>query len=250
MRSLNPWPIFPSHLDPPIARSLSLQFILQGLIDSFSLLQHLREETADRLQESSLQEALCFISKELERFLLFSLENPFIQKSSLFDKLCFYSEILIQASHIQDAEILMILEEMRNALLSLKSKMIAWKRVRVCIDEALAQCFDLYNELQSVYHTIHQNCRKLFSSLSPFLKEARFDENVLIFLIENKDKLNANLGAKRVEELLQSFFPAGHSQLRAAIYEGYMRRGFTTFLSSIEPLINAIEWETPCIAKP
>jgi hypothetical protein len=68
----------------------------------------------------------------------------------------------------------------------------------------------------------------------------------LTYLIENKDNLNSLFGKRVVEHLLQSFFPAGHAELRAAIYEGYARRGFTTFFDSIEQIIDAIEWETPC----
>jgi hypothetical protein len=66
MYHLHPWPLFPSDLAPPVARSLSLQFILQALID------------AD------------------------------------VDKLCFYCEILLQASHIDGNDIRMSLEEMKK----------------------------------------------------------------------------------------------------------------------------------------
>ncbi len=235
MRSLNPWPIFPSNLDPPIARSLSIQFILQGLMDSFDLLNHLKEVTPRQLQPAKFKEQTSLISKELEKFLLFSLENPFSQKGSVLDKLCFYCEILLQASHVSENEIPVILEEMRNSILRVKAQIITCKKGPLTLDP-----------LVHLYHSLHEALRRFFSALCPYLKEARSDENVLIFLIEHKERLNASLGLRRIEELLQSFFPSGHAQLRAAIYEGYTRRGFTTFLSSVEPLIDAIEWETPC----
>lgn len=240
MRSLNPWRIFPSNLDPPVARSLSIQFILQELINSFDLLAHLEAATQELLQGINIKEELTSISKELERFLLFSLENPFAQKSSVLDKLCFYCDILLQASKIGVNEIPDLLEEMRNSVLKVKSKMLAWKKMPALhpLDQILAELFDLYSSL-------HQRLDRFFSALSPFLKEARSDENVLVYLIENKEKLNSYLGLRRIEELFVTFFPAGHSQLRAAIIEGYTRRGFTSFLAKIEPLIEAIEWETP-----
>jgi len=177
--------------------------------------------------------------KKLEKFLLFSLENPFMQKSSTLDKLCFYSEILLQASHIRDNEVLVILEKMRNDILKVRSKMISWKKMSVTFEEVRTEFLELF---ANIYYQL----RQFFHAFSPFLKEARFDENVLIYLVENKAKLNSNLGEKWVDDLLKSFFPAGHGQLRTAIFEGFTRRGFTTFLSSIEPLIDAIEWETPC----
>lgn len=240
MRSLHPWPIFPSNLDPPVSRSLSIQFILQELIESFELLQHLHTYTALQLQGANLVEEIICIAKELEKFLLFSLENPFASKGSILDKLCFYCEILLQASHIGDNEIPMILEEMRSPILKMKSKLMAWKKTPAPLGQIQQDLFDLYA-------TLFQKLSRFFNALTPFLKEARSDENVLIYLIENKDKLNSFLGLRRIEELLQSFFPAGHAQMRAAIIEGFTRRGFTTFLSSVEPLIDAIEWETPCL---
>ena len=239
MRSLNPWPIFPSNLDPPVARSLSIQFILQALIDAFTLLKNMRAAIPLQLQGANLKEEIACVSRELEKFLLFSLENPFAQKSSVLDKLCFYCEILLQASHVKDSEIPTILEEMRNSILKIKSKIVAWKKIEVALVQARTQFLELYDDL-------FQKFSRFFTSLSPFLKEARYDENVLIYLIENKDQFNTHLGLRRIEDLLQSFFPAGHDQLRAAIHEGFTRRGFTTFLTSVEPLIDAIEWETPC----
>ncbi len=245
MRSLNPWRIFPSNLDPPVARSLSIQFILQEFLNALDLLAHLKTATPQHLQGANIKEEIAAVSKELERFLLFSLENPFTQKSSVLDKLCFYCENLLQASKIGATEIPLQLEEMRNTVLRMRSKMIAWKKMPAFhpLDQILADFLELYEDLR-------QRLDRFFSALCPFLKEARSDENVLVYLIKHKDPLNAYLGIRRIEELLISFFPAGYDQLRAAIFEGYTRRGFTCFLSSIEPLINALEWETPCHPLP
>lgn len=239
MRSLNPWPIFPSTLDPPVARSLSIQFILQALIDAFNLLKIIRQLISDELIGVNLKEEIAAVSRELEKFLLFSLENPFAQKSSVLDKLCFYCDILLQASHVKDSEIPVLLEEMRNSILKIKSKTLAWRKIPATLSQVQTQFLELCDDL-------FQKFSRFFTSFCPFLKEARYDENVLIYLIENKDEFNAYLGLRRIEDLLQSFFPAGHAQLRAAIHEGFTRRGFTTFLSSVESLIDAIEWETQC----
>ena len=133
------------------------------------------------------------------------------------DKFCFYSEILVQASHIKDPALTRIAAEVR------KSVLISHSTGRL----------------------IQRLCR-FFKALTPFLREARSDENVLIYLIENKDALNKRLGEKQIEYLLQSFFPGGHDQLRAFIHEGFTRRGFSSFLASVEPLVEKIRWETPC----
>lgn len=241
MRSLNPWPIFPTNLEPPVARSLSLQFIMQELISSFKLLYHLQAITPERLQGAHLDKEMAYISTELEKFLLFSLENPFSQKGGLLDKLCFYCEILLQASSVRDEEIPLILEEMRNSILRIKSRIIGWKKrpaFHPC-DEILFHLLELFSDLSS-------KLKRFFSSLSLFLQEARSDENVLLYMIEHKHEFNSYLGERAIEDLLHRFFPAGHSQLRAVICEGYTRRGFSSFFAEAEPLIDSIEWEAPC----
>jgi hypothetical protein len=241
MRSLHPWPIFPSNLDPPVARSLSIQFILQEILNAFDLLKYYRLYTPLQLQGANLGEELVCMVKELEKFLLFSLENPFSQKGSVLDKLCFYCSILLQASNVDDKnEVPTILDEMRDHILKMKSKLLAWKKAPASLSE-------IQQNLSALFVRLFQNLGSFFDIFTLYLKEARSDENVLIYLIENKDTFNLFLGERRIEELLQSFFPAGHAQLRAAIIEGFTRRGFTTFLSTVEPLIDAIEWETPCL---
>lgn len=239
MRSLHPWPIFPSNLDPPVARSLSIQFILQEIIESFDLLAYLQIHIPQQLLGTNLKEELSLIAKELEKILLFSVGNPFSTKGSVLDKLCFYCEILLQASPIDGHEIPTILDEMRVPILKMKMKIISWKKTPIALRK-------IHEDLSDLFSHLHRKFFLFFNALSIYLKEARSDENVLTYLIENKDKLNSFLGERRIEEMLQSFFPAGHAQLRAAIIEGYTRRGFETFLSKVEPLIDAIEWETPC----
>ena len=72
----------------------------------------------------------------------------------------------------------------------------------------------------------------------------------LIHLIENKETLNRYLGTRSIEDLLRGFFPTGQPHLRAVICEGFTRRGFTSFFSEKEALIEELEWETPCHPPP
>lgn len=239
MRSLNPWSIFPTDLDAPVTRSLSIQFILQTLIDGFDIVRELKSSTI--IKGHAIREELKKILDELQRILLFTIQNPMGQKIAILDKLSYYSEILIEASQVQSSELTFELEQMRKSLLGAKAKMMMWKKMpgSYPLDEMLEQIMQLYSTLQEKF------CQ-YFIALTPYLKEARSDENVLISLIENKEKLNSSLGPKHIEKLLQSFFPAGFDQLRAVINEGYTRRGFNTFLSSVEQLIDEIQWETAC----
>lgn len=239
MRSLYPWPVFPTNLETPIARSLSIQFILQALIDAFSKIKELG--SSPPLKGVHIKEELQTTSKALEKIYILSLENPMSQKAGVVDKICFYSEILMKASQIKEPELFSSLEEVRKEMLTFKSKMMVWKK--------LPSSFSLEEMLQQLLQLnlhIFEHLRSFFQALVPFLREARSDENVLVYLIEKREVLNQDLGKRCIEELLQSFFPAGHDQLRAVIYEGYTRRGFSAFFTKVEPLINAVQWEMSC----
>jgi hypothetical protein len=227
MRSLHPWPAFPPDLDPPAARSLSLLFVLQEFLSSCQLLERLENTAPEELNE---------VSSYLDQFLLSTLDNPFSQKGGALDKLCFYCEILLQASKITDEMILTVLEEMRNAIMKVRSKLIFWKKQVPSMNEIHLEFTDLYGKLRS-------NLTSFFSSLSDFLKESRTDENVLLYLIEHRKEFNLCLGAKTIEQLLSDFFPAGCHELRAAICEGYTRRGFSRFYAEQESLLDAFERE-------
>lgn len=173
-------PFFPIDLNLPIARSLTLQFILQEFL------------------------ALCELAWN------YKTEN--IQ----FDKLCFYCQSLLKASHKSNNEILVVLEEMRHAHFMANANSLS---------------IDLQPRLQ-----------QFFKSLSPYLEEMRFDENVIAYLIEHRQRFNHYLGTCSIEKLLKSFFPAGHTEMQAVLFEGYIRRGFLSFFAQMEPLVNALEW--------
>lgn len=228
MRSLHPWPTFPRDLDPPAARSLSLLFVLQEFLSSCQLLKRLENAAPEELNE---------VSSHLDHFLLSSLDNPFAQRGGALDKLCFYCEILLQASKVGDATILVDLEEMRNAIMKIRSKAIFWKKNVPLRAEINVEFDELYNQL-------HKKLASFFTSLLAFLKESRTDENVLLYLVEHRQEFNFHLGTKTIENLLNSFFPAGPHELRATICEGYTRRGFAAFYTKQEPLLDALEWET------
>ncbi len=238
MRSLNPWPVFPIHLEPPVVRSLSLQFILQTLLEAFKLSRELQIRST--LQQT-MGEVIEKIHKKLEKLYLFSLESPLSQKGGSVDKICFYSETLMQVSQIREPGLWIVLEKIRKEMLSFKAKLMMWKKM-----PALYPLEDVWEQLGSLSSILLEQFRSYFLALTSFLKEARSDENVLIYLIEHKEEFNEHLGPQKIDELLQNFFPSGHDQLRAVIYEGYTRRGFSTFFSTVEPLIAKVQWEITC----
>ena len=227
MRSFHPWPVFPHDLESPAAKSLSLLFILQELLSSLMLLDH---------EKNNLPTELPDLSDRLEQFLLLTFDNPLTKNGGALDKLCFYCETLLQASKISDDMLLVSLEEMRNAVLKVKTRLVVWKKRLTMPEEYQVDLLALYGELDKKF-------RKFFSSLSLFLKESRTNENVLLFLLEHREEFNRFMGPKTIEHLLCHLFPSGPCELRAAICEGYTRRGFSDFYAKQESLIDAVKWE-------
>lgn len=206
MRSFYPWPLFPVHLERSVARSLSLQFVLQELLRGFKLIEDSR----------SLE---VVTSKDAEKFLLLSLDSPFSQKGGVLDKLCFYSEILLQ----DHTGALDVLEEMRGLVLKLCGRKKGFQK----------------SEWLLLLKRLYADFGRFFNALEKALYEARSDENVLVFLMENKAQINQYLGEHTLENLLGHFFPEGRDQLRAVLYEGFSRRGFSCFFNQIEPLVDS-----------
>lgn len=221
MLNKDSWMSFPLHLERPAIRSLSLIFILQELAKRFEQVQKFKDFPEP-------------LSEEFSTF--FCLNNAYPQVGMCPDKLCFYSDILLQASKIKDHSLLSELDEMRSYVLQIRSQMYARKHLPVDGSGLLSKLQILLQKLSS-----------FFLALVPFLYEAKTDENILLALIEQKEVFNRHLGTHAIENILQRFFPNGHAHLKAIITEGLMRRGFSSFLAEKEHLIDEIEWESTCL---
>ncbi len=217
-------------LDPPTARSLSLLFILQETLDFFSLLNHSKEHCQKSISSLLLPE-------ELEEYLHLTIEDPSPKQEASLNKLSFYIDILLQASKLEGVCLLQKLEEIRHFVSKVKSHFFIAKRQS-------SPRKDLFETIHQALFSLHQTFQDLFSSLIPFLKEARTDENILLYLLEERNAFNQHLGIRMIEHLFQDFFPTGKAHLYAVIYEGFTRRGFSAFLHTKEYLIEEFQWET------
>ncbi len=236
MRSLYPWPLFPPDLDPPAARSLSLQLALQEWLSSCQVILSLQQKMSEIGATDRPIQEIEDVSQQLQKFLLFSLENPFSKKPGTLDKLCFYCDELMRASQCQNRdEIGALLDQMRDAALSFRALIISWKRTP-------PPSFILLTNIDHLYSVLMQALKDFYEALFPFFAEARSDENVLFYLIENKEEFNRNLHPEKIEQLLSRLYPSGSAHLRAILCEGYTRRGFSDFYLKHESLIESIEW--------
>jgi hypothetical protein len=159
-------------------------------------------------QESPIRERLAV------QFILQALLDSFARLDGSVQKLIFYSELLLEGPDL-------------------------------CNDEISELITDLKVELVRGKYPHEKLCQfaHLFTSL---LKQMLLDENILLLFIENRDRLNDYVGHHFVEKWLSALFPEGPPKLCQIIEDGYRKRGFDSFLKSIQPLLNAIRWETPC----
>jgi len=223
MRSLYPWPIFPSDLNQPSARSLSLQLALQEWLYSFEIIDSI-------LIKKNLDD----LSNEIQKLLLFSLDNPFAKRAGTLDKLSYYVGELTGRSRIELKEpIGTVLDEMRDEVLSFRQKMIHQKRKAASPSS---------EEIKSLCLILSERLIQFYETLLPFFEESKSDENVLFYLIEHREIFNQILFPRKIEDLLSHLYPAGPAHLRAILCEGYTRRGFGEFYAKHEALIDSIEW--------
>ena len=237
MHNFNPWPFFPAHLEPKAACSFSLQFLLQELLLAFDLSETLHKQIELSLPLSMPIEEIVL---KLEQCFLFPLENPLVPKTGFLEKIFFYMETLLQHSSVNDENGgIDQVEEIKKCILEIKAKIKALKKTR-----------DQQEEKGQIFIRLIKNTKKhledLFHSLFPFFEEYREDENLLFLLIEQKEKMNQYLGSRALETLLSRLFPQGPATFRAALYNGYERRGFLDFYARNEELIDTVDWEGPC----
>ncbi|HLB52147.1 MAG TPA: hypothetical protein VJK48_00350 [Chlamydiales bacterium] len=130
------------------------------------------------------------------------------------ERLCFYCETLLQASKVQGTSSLQSLEDMQRC------KLISFS-----------------TEIKK------DSLRAFFFTLFPLFEESKTNENILLSLIEHRQEWNDSLGEGIIERLFSSLFPAGPFELKAAICEGFTRRGFASFYATKESLVDTIEWD-------
>jgi len=234
MRSVHSWISFPTNLDSSSTRSLSLLFVLQECLVTFQLLEQIEDAI---LNEPS------HITSCLNQLLLFSLDGSFLQKSGSLDKLCFYFEVLLEASKIKEGAILDLLEGMRNTVIKIRSKWLVWEKRTLIQNEIIV-------ELSALQDDLRKKLLSVFSALYVFIHESYTDENVLLYLVENRLQFNHHVGPQTIERLLISFFPTSSQELRAVICAGYARRGFDSFYAKQKAILDTIkEWEAnPCLS--
>jgi len=243
MRSLYPWPLFPSDVDSRATRSLSLQLSIQEWLASFDCLTMLEKKPSEPHR----------LDVDVQKLLLSSLDSPFSAKPGTLDKLCFYLHKLLASSTVtskspKPSNTEALLDKMHDELLSFRNQINTWKRAPSSTDIIVKAVTELCISLR-------RTLLQFFDALLPFFEEARADENVLFYLIEHKLEINKNLQqtyiadlsrprSQTIEHLLSHLYPSGPAHLRTILWEGYTRRGFTEFYAQHKTVIESLDWQT------
>lgn len=244
--------LFPAELSPPAATSLSLQFLIQELLNIFRWLQKNHSHPPLHLEA---------ISTELGLMLATPCTSSMIQKKGLLDNMYGYIHILFQnASLGYQIPVLQRLDSLKYLACELSSYLAKIYKTPSLIppscsdvplrteevDSEMALTRIIRDKWSHFLQRIETECTLLFADLFSFIQEVQHDENLLFLLIEQKDPLNQYLGHRAIETIFERLFPQGPCTLREALYNGYARRGFLDFYARHEKLIESIDWEQPC----
>jgi hypothetical protein len=191
------------HLDQTAAKGLSLEFILHAYAKALSFV------AVDNLASLSLS----------------------------LDKLCIYCEALIQNS----------LEKDQGNLNDVPSLGNGGEELLDALDELRTTCCLAIRSLargkKNLCKPSFEGLRTVFSLLAKhFLPQAHHSETAFFALLEVRNTLNAYLGPRTVEQLLEQFFPEGPQSLRQMLREGFARRGFYDFCEEREELFKGLKW--------
>lgn len=236
MRSLHPWSFFPSNLSPSAARSMALQFAIREIASCFEKIHEIEELAPLLIQGERWPKELTTLLKELDQILLVNLTDPFGQKGGALDRLAFYASKMGTPS----PEIA-LLSTIEAKILHSRERFSQWRGRPFPERETVLQ------EIQTLAESAKSLLEQFLLSLMPALEEARFDENVLFSLVEERDRINLPLHQSAVEKIFSKLYPSGPGHLRAILHEGYSRRGFGDFYTKHEALIESVSWETESV---
>jgi len=87
----------------------------------------------------------------------------------------------------------------------------------------------LFHSLKQLHRTMRRFCQLIVEGIFVF----REDENVLLFLVQYKDRFDALNGKDFVKELLIKLYPKGINELLKFLHQRFEERGFTRLLPMI-----------------
>lgn len=202
-------------LEQSAAKGLSLEFFIHEYVRAFSIVA--------RLENASPQAIL----RDLEKLSCDPHHNP-LQQPGILDRLCSYSEALLQTSNIG--------ENLYNASDDLRIS-VSKQRLQMARKGGRSLSVDSFS-LQD----LQKKLRTLFPLLEKILLECGELAPVLFTLLELRQSLNIHLGPKRVETLLQKLFPKGPESLRDFLSKNFSERGFDNFIQNQEALFEGLTW--------
>jgi hypothetical protein len=207
--------------------SLSLQFFISEWLHTFQIL----EKIELIVQSDPLQ-----IQHHLEMLLHNPKRFVFSQKTGTIDNLISFL-LHFSKQHHQDKS------SFENALIEVKNITTSFCHL-VHSYEWTKLNYLQKQQLTFSFSSSTKNALKLlFDFLTPYIYSYRSDENLLFFLIENKEKINRALSQNAIEALLKKIYASGASHLRVILQEGYSRRGFESFFEQHKSLIDSIDWD-------
>lgn len=108
-----------------------------------------------------------------------------------------------------------------------------------CLDDILDKVVESKEQEESLPHTeLLADLKQLFRSLEPFLIATGQSENLLLFLLKNKDKIDVLTLPGGLTNLLKKMHPLGLDIMGNHMHREFKKRGFHTILPEIDRMLS------------
>lgn len=84
--------------------------------------------------------------------------------------------------------------------------------------------------------------QRTWETMLVLLDEMKEDENLWVYLLENRGALNDYFGALAIDALFQKWFTKGKESFIQALFDQLDKRGFVHLFSTLTSKIEAIQW--------
>jgi hypothetical protein len=208
--------------------NLLVQFIYSELMESFEIIKCI--EKLKLSDESLLNEG---VAENLYHLLLKLVGNPKSsshyfsnEKSGTFSKIKSYSALLSEIKSIQKKEI-SYLNQVGNQMW-----ILSLQACDAC--KSLLQEQDINKTLLFLIKRMIHALKVYLKIIKQFLMHYKQDENVLFFLLQNQEKLDAMYHENFVASLFKKMFFRSLKRAELFIYTRYSIRGFSHLLPLIQ----------------
>lgn len=212
------------HLPPATfhqSDSLLIQFILHEFLKLLRVTKKLKQSLQDENPLPMIRkELICLVGPEHDYKHLFSWSSDL----GVLTKMKTYLDLLLHRDSSQ-------VKRLKNTCHE------AWEAAILCLEvakEGNIKTLENYKLLTDQFKNALDLFEKIPAEIKRVLPFYAQDENIVFFLLEHKETLDASLETKFLKQLFHKMYEGGVNQAEAFLIEKYRERGFLALLPIIE----------------